>query len=58
MEAIIIALRHNAVTEHERVIWHSWVSAVLGLPFGDGVAPWSGESGDIVADRVLTLEEV
>lgn len=57
MEAIIIALKHNAIDEDQRIVWHSWVSVVLGLPFGDGSAPWSGEVGEYLPDHVFTLEE-
>jgi hypothetical protein len=58
LEAIIIAMRRRASTEAERIVWHSWLNVVLGLPVGDETNLWpGGESAAHVLDHVLTIDE-
>jgi hypothetical protein len=58
MEAIIVAMRRRANSEAERLVWHSWISVVLGLPFGDEstLLP-RGDVADVVHDHVITIDE-
>jgi hypothetical protein len=58
LEAIIVAMRRRASTEAERIVWHSWLNVVLGLPVGDETNLWpGGESASHVLDHVLTIDE-
>lgn len=52
MEAVMIALRHRGDTEEERLTWATWISVVLGLPFGRGKSALDLWSHDEVADFV------
>lgn len=58
MEAIIVAMRRRADSEAERLVWHSWISVVLGLPLGDERSLWpGGNAADTMLDHVFTIEE-
>jgi hypothetical protein len=62
MEAICIAMRRKASDEAERIVWHAWLSIVLGLPFPNGdmamVALFGGVNSNYIPSRIPTLDEL
>jgi hypothetical protein len=58
LEAIVVAMRRRSTSEAERLVWHSWLSGVLGLPVGDesNLLP-GGDAPSELHDHVLTIEE-
>lgn len=60
MDAIVIAMQRRATSEAERIVWHAWLSVVLGLPFNqwNDIGWLRNGAAAHVPDRVPSLDEM
>lgn len=57
MDAVIVGMRAKADSEAERMVWHAWLSIVLGLPFSAWNVMPPNEVADYMPERVPSIEE-